>query len=828
MNLAGKVSQEDRERVRDIRNHPQYQSGFGDDDGLGGDDDMGDFSFDDLFGDDDGGSFGSDNSSSGFGGGSSGGFGGDSGFGGGSSGGFGGGSSSGFGGGSSNGFGNSGFGGGASSGFGNNSGFGGGASNGFGNSGFGNSGFGNNGFGNNGFGNSGFGGGGFNNIQNSFGENPFNQNNQQQQQVQQKDSMDMLMDASVETAKSLGIVMKELFVSLKDRNADDFGYLSRNMIITGGIIVPISIILGIIGTAADIKMLSFAGLGLQMALAGGITLTSGITGIGVSAFVLSKQGDQIPMSVDNIPDEPPSIDNAVNEYEDSIGDELDDLFGDDFDSLFDDIDDTPAEPAEPEEPFELEVDITPEPIDYNLKLDNIEANRVISRASLFNTFIEMFTPNTPKFASVKVLDTDSADFTTLETICMKALSNLANCEVEEVNSSLEEAKETLFSYELKIKRINKVKRAEGLAKEIEVYMKSSEDPNVCATAILEGDYYKVTVTKGETAVVTFGDVFKLDYCREFFLDTKKKLPVVTGIDELGNVILEDAKVFDTMLIAGKPRSGKSWYVLSILMCLMLFNSPEDVQFIIVDPKESNLFKQISLLPHVCGLHNDEHIIDIFDEIIEIEAPRRKKMVDDHKCDDIWALRNKGVSLPVLYIVIDEYITVKNNMDKDQQKEFNSKFQTIMSQFPSLGIRLLFVPHRATGIVDKTNRTMLQFTAAVRADSDDVIDTLGIKKWDRALTQPGDIAIKSSSMTDAKYVRGAALTTSDEENSKFIEAAAKVFYKLGVDIPDMSRLKVSRNRDEDYIREILSGEGTRIQYNANTIFNDIENMDFKDI
>ena len=60
-------------------------------------------------------------------------------------------------------------------------------------------------------------------------------------------------------------------------------------------------------------------------------------------------------------------------------------------------------------------------------------------------------------------------------ICMKALSNLANCEVEEVNSSLEEAKETLFSYELKIKRINKVKRAEGLAKEIEVYMKSSED-----------------------------------------------------------------------------------------------------------------------------------------------------------------------------------------------------------------------------------------------------------------------------------------------------------------------------------------------------------------
>ena len=36
-------------------------------------------------------------------------------------------------------------------------------------------------------------------------------------------------------------------------------------------------------------------------------------------------------------------------------------------------------------------------------------------------------------------------------------------------------------------------------------------------------------------------------------------------------LLADAKYYDTMLIAGKPRSGKSWYVLSILMSLMLFN-----------------------------------------------------------------------------------------------------------------------------------------------------------------------------------------------------------------------------------------------------------------
>ena len=278
-----------------------------------------------------------------------------------------------------------------------------------------------------------------------------------------------------------------------------------------------------------------------------------------------------------------------------------------------------------------------------------------------------------------------------------------------------------------------------------------------------------------------------------------------------------------MLIAGKPRSGKSWYLLSILMSMMLFNSPELVQFIIIDPKESNLFKTIALMPHVCGLHTDEDILTILDDIINIEAPRRKKILSDHRCDDIWALRKKGVNLPVLYLVIDEYMTVIGNLadDKDKIAEFNTKMRVLISQLPSQGIRLMFVPHRATGVVDKTNRTMIQFTACVRSDSADVIDTLGIKKWDRALTQPGDIAYKSSSSRNAKYVRGAALTCDDGENTLFIETAAKAFYKMGVNIPDMSCMRIACNRDEKMIHEELDDGTTRVQYDVNNVFDNID-------
>ena len=744
--LDNRVSQDDIERVSDVRHHPEFETGF---DGSGGDDSLGDFddfgNLDDLFG-------GSDDSSGGFG---------DSGF---------------------------------------------GSSSGFGDSDFGSSG---------GFGQGGFGQGG-------FGQNGMNQNGQQ---AVQKDTMDKMLDAGAAAAEGLGAIIVEMFKSFKERNADDFGYLSSNLIKIGFIAIPVGVLMCIAGSIGDINAIVVNGS--QISLSGGLSLATGIIGLGTAALVLTKKGEQEIGSIEDIANEPPGEDNFTLDVEDNAGDVLDDLFGDDFDSLFND--DEPEEiTSEPddteEEPPEL---VEPDPINYAERLEEISENQYMSRQTLFNTFCSLFPQNTVKFADKKSIPLDSKDWKTLETICMKALANLANCTLEEVNSQLESAEETLFAYELRVKRINKVKKPDELAKEIEVYMKDDENPNVAVTASISGDFYKVIISKGENPVVTFGDAFKLDYCKEFFLDEKNKLPVITGITELGKVILDDAKNFDTMLIAGKPRSGKSWYVLSILMSLMLFNTPEDVMFVIVDPKESRLFKTISLMPHVCGLHNDKNILKILDDIIEVEAPRRKKLLGG-KSDDIWELRKKGIRLPILYLVIDEYITVYNNLDKDQQKEFDSKIQTLISQLPSLGIRLLFVPHRATGVVNKTNRTMLQFTAAVRADADDVIDTLGISKWTRALTKPGDIALKSSSMPNATFVKGAALTTDDNENAEFIENAAKVFYKMGVDIPDTSNMLIASNRNEDNIQSILGSASNRVQYDASNILNDIENMDLSDI
>lgn len=759
MDLSNRVSSEDRQRVSDMNNHPEYEPGFDD-----GDDSFGDASFGSDFGDsgDDLNALFGD-ASDGFG--SQGDFGGDSG---------------GFG--SQGGFGQQG-------GLGTQGGFG---------------------------------------QQSGFGpSSPFGQ----QAQQQQPDTMDKLFDAGAEAAKNIGAVLIELFKSIKLRNADDIGYLSRNMVIGGFIACISSIILIIIGKIASFNILNVSGITGQTLLCGGLMLGTGIVGLGTAALVLARTGDRERGGIDNIPDIPAGDDNFTEEFETNIGDELDDMFDMDLDEELDNIDTEESFDSldnetnwDDDDEFIPGNDVATEEYDPSVYLDNVQENSVINRQTLFNLFKPMFPKETPNFRDGVEIDKDSDDFNTLETICLKALANLANCQLEEVGSHLESAKDNFSCYELLLKRVNKVKKTDELAREIETYMRENPDDDaVTASVALTGDFYKIIVSKGINSIITFGDIFQDQGCCDFFLNTKNKLPMVTGVDELGNVILEDAKNFDTMLIAGKPRSGKSWYVLSIIISLMLFNSPEDVQFCIIDPKESNLFKTIALLPHVCGLHNDEHILEILNDIIEVEAPRRKKLLSDNRCDDIWALRQKGIKLPLLYVVIDEYITVVNNLNADEKKDFNLKMQTLISQLPSQGIRLMFVPHRAMGIVDKTNRTMLQFTAAVRADSADVVDTLGIKKWDRALTRPGDIALKSSTMKNAAFVRGAALTTSDGSNTLFIEQAAKAFYKMGVEMPDMSKMRIAVNRDEDYVREQLQGTGKTLQYNASELDN-LDNLD----
>lgn len=636
------------------------------------------------------------------------------------------------------------------------------------------------------------------------------------------DTFDIALEAGGEAAKASWQMILEIAKSTKSRNADDWGTLSKNYIKLGTIFIILSIALAIFGMLSGLGVLSFGGLPMQILLSGLLVASTGLVGIGMSAMkIVNSDGARISDVYEddystNDLDDVDVEEDSVFENEDSFGSDTDD----EFDSLMADIFNEEEEEddyIEPEEEDEQEEVI--EKADLDSIVSNVPSDvRIITREFLYNTFKPMFPCNTSGFSEQVELDPESDEFANLETLCMKAMAQAAKKDVEELTCVLEQATETKFCYMLKISREKGKINLDDIKNEMEAWFRSGvNDKSVNAVVDIDGGFYSIIISKGETAVVTFGDCFKLKEVENFYLDSKKILPIIAGIDDLGNPILVDAKNYSTMLIAGKPRSGKSWYVDSLVISMMAFNTPEDVQFLIIDPKESYLFKTIALMPHVCGLHNHKNILQILKDIIDLEGKRRKDLFDANRCDDIWAVRKKGIKIPVLYVVIDEFMTIAGDLGK-QATELTTLMNTIISQLPSQGIRLLFVPHRAQGVVDKTTRTLVDYIAAVRADNDTVKETLGVNKFNRNLSNPGDTALKLADHPEAEFVRGAAITTSDEDNTELIRYIAKTFYKMGVDIPDMATIGCGFNRDEAYIEDELAytSNSNRVQYNLDDV------------
>lgn len=661
-----------------------------------------------------------------------------------------------------------------------------------------------------------FGGG----VSTGFGTSALGNNNEQQ--VQKEDGLDRIMNFSGEGLVSLGKILIHMVKTIPSRTYDDLGYYGRNMIMTALALLGSGILLAIFGQITQLSALRFGALPVQLIISSLLTLSTGLAGMGAAALLIVKSNDSED-EISNVSTIQPITDSSefsIQDDDDQLDYLVSNLFNDE--PLSDDFD--------CEEEDEEDIDINS--IDFIGKDNNEEFNRedtsfedmltnvpakvpMLTREFLFNTFVPFLPFNTLDFAKRERMDSDSKEFYNLATIIFQALASANKCEIEDIDCNIDRIIETYFTYEIFVKRIRGLNKLDEIEKEVTAYLReSSDDLSVSTTVDLEGSFYKIKVNKGISAVVTMGDALKLQEVKEFFLNTKKAMPCIAGINESGVPLLIDAKDYDTMLIAGKPRSGKSWYVFSILMSIMIFNPPDLAQFLIIDPKESNAFKTIALMPHVCGLHNDDHIIEILADVIEKEAKRRKKLLSDNRCETIWELRgDKNILVPILYIVIDEVMTVLSNIGT-RKDNLIEQWKIIISQLPSLGIRLIMVPHRSQGVVDKTVRSLISFSAAVRADDDIVKETLGITKWNKPLINPGDTAVKIQGMGKEQFIRGAALTTSDKSNTELITNIARAYYKMGVEIPDMTTIGYGYNRDEQYIQDELSIEGRNvIQYDV---------------
>ena len=80
-------------------------------------------------------------------------------------------------------------------------------------------------------------------------------------------------------------------------------------------------------------------------------------------------------------------------------------------------------------------------------------------------------------------------------------------------------------------------------------------------------------------------------------NTKARIPLALGKDVYGNPIITDLSEMPHLLIAGSTGSGKSVCINSIITSLLFRFSPDQLRFVMIDPKVVEL-QQYNILPHL--------------------------------------------------------------------------------------------------------------------------------------------------------------------------------------------------------------------------------------
>lgn len=638
---------------------------------------------------------------------------------------------------------------------------------------------------------------------------------------------DAISDGTTLAVKATGSVLKDFVKSLKGVSCDDLASLSMDTMTMGAIMTAIGFFLFIASMNGNMVIRAFSRMFLPAGLA---QIGLAFIGVALTGWGILSKGEP-EQSLATLPDTPVqlgtqslSMDTLDAEY-----DALLDSFYDDDDMMDDeeDVSDFFSGSVSTSSSSNSDSDWgdffgtseTKEestPVNNDEILDSMSSTVAkIDRTYLLEQFGRLLPTSCKTFGQTQEVSKSSEEFISVRSLLLQALSNVSKIPVEELPVDLEKLESSTFSYTMTVGRLKGISKLQDIATEIEVYFReNASDTGVIASIEVEHGYYKISLTKGITEMVTIRDCLEQPEVKSFFENKKNLLPFIAGIDTYGNPILATGENYTAMMTAGKQRSGKSWYITSVLMTFMTFNPPTDVQFLFIDPKKSSLYRMFSCMPHTIGVHDDEDIVGLLKYVINVEGERRKERLraanQGYGVDSIKDYRKEGhEDMPYLYVVIDEYLTAISNVEaKGQKKEFNQLINMIITQLPFVGIHIWFVPHRAQGAVDKTSRANIMFTSAFRCENtivEEVLDT----KWTRPLKNPGDMAIKLQDIGKEMFARAAVFTTSDEENTRVIKDIAKAWYKIGADVPNVNYGMLA-NKDYSYIGAMLGLDDNQVR------------------
>lgn len=276
-----------------------------------------------------------------------------------------------------------------------------------------------------------------------------------------------------------------------------------------------------------------------------------------------------------------------------------------------------------------------------------------------------------------------------------------------------------------------------------------------------------------------------------FAKAKSPLTVAIGKGISGDLVMCNLEKVPHLLIAGQTGSGKSACLNGLLVSLLYKSSPEDLRFILIDPKRVE-FSKYNSMPHLLF---DRIVLEPSEALNALkwaanEMERRYTVLQKYACSQLSEfnklpdVQNGNIDkLPHIIVVVDELADLMQSQFKN---DIESRIMVIAAKARAAGIHLIVATQRPsadviTGTI-KTNLTSrIAFKVMSLIDSRIILDQSGAE----ALVGKGDMLFSPVDFSSPARVQGSFIDgdevaavvnyVKDNYETDFDESAAKFVF-----------------------------------------------------
>jgi S-DNA-T family DNA segregation ATPase FtsK/SpoIIIE len=229
------------------------------------------------------------------------------------------------------------------------------------------------------------------------------------------------------------------------------------------------------------------------------------------------------------------------------------------------------------------------------------------------------------------------------------------------------------------------------------------------------------------------------------------LPIAMGKNAFGEVFVVDLAAMPHMLVAGATGAGKSVFINSLLVSLLLKKSPNQMKLLLIDPKQLEL-ALYSKLPHlVLPVVTDAKMAAISLLWAVQEMERRYSILKELGVRNIEGFNQKlkratpdmlanihgfyeeetgdNYELPYLVIIVDEFADL---ILTKAGKDIENNICRLAAKARAAGIHLVIATQRPsvdviTGLIKSNFPTRVSFRVTSAVDSRTILDKQGAEK-----------------------------------------------------------------------------------------------------